>query len=293
MIWKLVIFVLCVSFKGNTQVTDTLVVGYTKSVYLIFNSENIDYDNGNPEDVGVKRGKKKILVNALGADFEESNLLVDVDGTLYLFIVVFSDQDSPNRRYVYNYTGTSRMVKGGVEDFTGKVSRVGEAVFLPDTKTEDSIIENYKMIADSLLSVDKAIMNRGVVRYKLGIYLRDLVLYDGKYFMCFEAVNRSNIAYDIDYVDFWVRSSKKRRLKKETFQEVRITVEETFEMPLVFQGNKSEGFVLMVDKFVLTENKKLVCEFWEYNGSDLNVEGGRKVNFELFFKDILSVKLWY
>jgi len=46
-----------------------------------------------------------------------------------------------------------------------------------------------------------------------------------------------------------------------------------------------------MDKFVLIKDKKLVIEYWENNGQDLDLEGGRKIEFDVFYSDILNIRV--
>ena len=274
----LVAFVCVFVFGSNAQITDTVIVEYTKSAYLVFPSENVGFDCGS-EDVIVRVAGNKLILQAGVENFEETNLFVEVDGVMYMFIVQYG---VTSKRYLYDYA-SSKLVSGG-----GTTETIGDVLVVND-EDKDSIMAEYARVADVMMETPDEILNRGVVKYKLGIYLRDIVIYDDKMFLEFEVINKGNIAYDVDFYQYRVKSVK-RKIKGESFQEIIMDPILEHRRPDRFEGQETVRYVIVLDKFVLTENKKLVVEHWEDNGQDMSIEGGRKVDFDIFSRDILNVR---
>lgn len=281
----IVLLFVILSFVSKGQVTDTVIVDFTKSAYLVFSSPNVKFDCGS-EDVIVRVSENKLILQAQVEAFEETNLFVEDAGKMYVFIVKYGN---PNGKYLYNYanlksSSANKANNGG----NNEESKVGE-YYEVNTADKDSLMAVYKGVSDRLLSREDRIMNRGIVKYKLGIYLRDLVIVDEKIYMEFEVKNTGNIPYYIDFYQYRVKSVKKR-IKGESVQEIELKPIIEYLRPEKFEGTSTTKYVIVMDKFALTENKKLVIEHWEDNGRDLNIEGGRKIDFDVFYRDILNVQ---
>jgi hypothetical protein len=276
------------AFGVKAQVVDTVVVDFTKSAYMVFTSADLKFDCGS-EDVIVRVSGNKLILQAGIEAFEETNLFVEDGGKMYVFIVKYGD---PKGKYLYNYAnlkssaGVNNRVVGAID--TLNTHKVGE-FYQVNTEDKDSLNRTYELISDQLILKSDRTLNRGVVKYKLGIYLRDLVIVEDKIFMEFEVNNTSNIPYYIDFYNYRVKSVKKR-IKGESVQEIELKPVLEYKRPEKIEGKSVVKYVIVMDKFVLTDNKKLVIEHWEDNGKDLNIEGGRKIDFDVFYKDILNVK---
>lgn len=272
-------------FPVISQISDTVQVGYTKSAYLIFDSENVKADIGNAEEVSLRITGNKVILQALVEQFEETNLLVEVDERIYMFIVRYNDFAT---KFIYNYAAMKVIGSTGTNEPKKTDGEFGE-YFVKNTEDQDSIKKLYGEVCDSLLASEDTYANRGIVEYKLSIYLKDIAIFDDKMFFEFEVKNKSNIPYIIDFYRYRVRTTK-RRLKGESFQEVLLEPVIEYKRPARIEGKSTYRYVIVMDKFVLTENKKLVVEHWEDNGDDLNVEGGRKIDFDIFHQDIINVR---
>lgn len=280
----LVIVAIVTSGWAVGQVADTVVVDFTKSAYLVFGSSEVKYDCGS-EDVIVRKSENKLILQAGVENFEETNLFVEADGRIYVFIVVYGD---PKGKFLYNYANLKVVGNGNKSDQSSNESK-GEVLEV-NTEREDSLLQDYKDYCESMLFEEDRITNRGIVKYKLGIYLRDIKYHKEKMFLEFEVVNKSNIPYYVDFYQYRVKSVK-RKVKGESFQEIEMTPFMEYKRPEKFEGKSTTRYVIVMDKFVLTENKKLVVEHWEDNGRDLNIEGGRKVDFDVLSRDIINAKI--
>lgn len=265
----------------KAQIADTIIVDFTKSAYLVFDSEDVKFDCGS-EDVIVRITGNKLILQAGVEDFESTNLFVESGGKYFVFIVAYGDQKG---KFLYNYAN----LKSSSKNVPGDSIESGTKEYLMvNTALKDSINSVYEKTCDRLISNQDRILNRGVIKYKVSIYLRDMVIEDNKMYLEFEMINKGNIPYVFDYYKYNV-TSVKRKIKGEGVQTIELVPVLEYKRPTRLEGMSSCRYVIVMDKFALTENKKLVIEHWEDNGKDMDIEGGRKINFDLFSKDVLNV----
>jgi len=273
-----------ITLLSQAQVSDTIEVSFTKSAYLLFKSSNIKYDVGS-EDVIVRSSDNKLIVQAEIEYFEETNLFVECDGEVFMFIINYVEQPI---KYLYNYTQeTVLKTTSPIKDNPKSDSQVLTLENPSKTKNENQIKE-YSEVCEMILSKEPRILNMGVKDYKLNINLREILIHEEKIYLCFDMENRSNIPYMFDYYKFKVLPVK-RRIKGESSQMIELFSLYEHNRPKQIEGNSKISYVVVLDKFVLTENKKLRIEHWEDNGSDMSIEGGRKINFDIPHRDILNV----
>lgn len=277
-------FLLITGNNLKAQVSDTIYVGYTKTAYLLFSDSLIKYDVGS-EDVIIRHNSNKLILQAQVEGFEETNLMVEANKKIFIFIVVYKDKPL---KYLYDYT--LKKAPNVVSNNSGVKSAEDKSLIAieENTANKDSIKKNYDQICEQILSEKDKIYNRGVVKYKVNVYLRDMIIQDDKIYMKFEMVNNGNIPYSIDFYQFKVKNVKKK-IKGESFQIVELKPLYEYQRPVKVEGKSTYRYVIVLDKFVLTENKKLVIEQWENNGQDMNIEGGRKIFFDITSKDIINI----
>lgn len=287
------ILLIIVSFTYG-QVSETIEVGFTKSAYLIFDGQKVKYDCGS-EDVIVRNNQNILILQAALEDFDETNLFVEVDGKYYVFIIKYKPEPS---KYMYNFqkTNSQPVIKQGDtgvvnQDVVDVVDADNEEYYTikrANYNQESDSILYYKSKSDEITNFNSKIFNRGIRKYKIGLYLRDIAIHDNVFYLKFEYENKSNIGYKLDFLQYKVQGVK-RKIKGESQQNIYLKPLYEYAVPLAFEGKSKGTFVIVFDKFALTKNKKLRIEFWEDNGGDLDLEGGRKINFDLFSKDILNV----
>lgn len=292
----LLILMLVISCNGISQITDTVQVGFYKSVYLIFSDEPEVIDAGS-EHLSVRTNGNKVILQILNADdWEQTSLFVENNGVAYVFIIDYNDN---MKRFVYDYSrgkikvsGESEIKQNGNYSSSNNTSNV---VLMPSyTQYEnDSIMKArqdsiYRSNSERLLSLSDRIGNRGIVKYRFGFYLRDIMINDNKVYLKFEVNNKSNIEFRRD-LEMYKVINVKRRIKGSSEQIVPLTHLFEYNAKSTINGKENYYYVVVVDKFVLTKDKKLNIVLWEVNGSDMNEEGGRKLSFDVFYDDILKM----
>lgn len=284
-----VVFLLFMVFmfgNGYSQVTDTIEVGFYKSVYLIFSDEPEVIDAGS-EHLSVRTNGNKVILQILnGDDWEQTSLFVENNGMAYVFIINYNDN---MKKFVFDYSrgkvkvsnDNTLVQKTGME-MPGYTQYQNDSI---DKARQDS---TYRVNCEKLISMPDRIGNRGVVKYRFGYYLRDISIVNNRVYLKFEVNNHSNIEFRRDN-EMYKIINVKRRIKGSSEQIVPLTKLFEYNAKETINGKENYYYVVVVDKFVLTKDKKLNIQLWEVNGSDMNEEGGRKLTFEVFYDDILKM----
>ncbi|PKP45130.1 MAG: hypothetical protein CVT95_09440, partial [Bacteroidetes bacterium HGW-Bacteroidetes-12] len=74
--YLVLIVITITSLKLTGQITDTLYIGFTKSIYLVFNEAPIHHANSEDagvEEIIVKTLDNKLIITAVIENFEETN----------------------------------------------------------------------------------------------------------------------------------------------------------------------------------------------------------------------------
>lgn len=270
----LLLFLVLTKF-AFTQVTDTIEVNFYRSVYLYFKEAPSLTDAGS-EDLSVRLVDNKVILQVLnGEDFSETSLFVESQGIPYYFFIRYSENP---KKYVFNYP-----------KLESKSTNVGD--FAYEQKKSDSITKIKKdslLISNCeiLMQRENRIFNKGVKKYKMGFFLRDIVVQDELMYLKIQVTNKSKILFRKDFEAVEILNIKSR-IKNTGEQNIRLSPIYIYNQPKEFLGESSYTYVVVIPKFVLTEEKKATFKLWELNGSDLTEEGGRKLNFDIFYRDIL------
>jgi len=213
-------------FLATAQVSDTIEVGFTKSAFLLFNDKDLKFDCGN-EEVLVRHSENKLILQAEVADFEETNLFVQSGNEIFLFVVKYIDQP---KKFLYSFISTPSKQEltanssETIQPTDQVVASQASVLQLTDIEKEkhEQVLSEYKENASVFLNHPLRIINRGIIKYKINVYLTDIAIKDDTYYLKFEMVNTSNIPYTVDFLRYWVRSTK-RRIKDESYQEIELT----------------------------------------------------------------------
>lgn len=280
------VYIAFYSLMASCQVTDTIEVGFTKSAYIIFDGEKVKYDCGS-EDVIVRNSDNIIILQAGVENFNETNLFVSANGEFFMFVIKYLEEP---KTYMYSYQRSARAVKSIPADSSTTVGRQNESFSIKSNSygNKSDKADYYSSKSKEIEDMANRIFNRGIKKYRIGLYLRDIAINDKVIYFKFDYENKSNIGYKLDFLQYSVESVK-RHIKGESQQNIYLKPLFEYNLPESFGPNEKGSFVIIFDKFALTNNKKLRLEFWEDNGEDLDIEGGRKINFDIFSKDVLNV----
>lgn len=293
-------FILCfwsISSIAFSQYVDTIYVGFNKSAYLFFDAET-KFDAGSL-DIKVRNPDNKIIIQAMVEDFDETNLLIECNHEYYLFLVRY---DENPKILTHNYQTTNKYTQKGLEKGSANdkvadkkppvrptIKDVASIEKKENTKkTNDSIQNYYHNVCDNVLNHKQEIFNRGGILDKMIIKLENMYIYNNEFYFVISIQNKTKIPYEMDYIGFFVRD-RNTKLKEIGVQDIQVNVKYIENEQKTIPGASTVRMVYVTDKFALVKGKKFNIEAWENNG-DLTDEGGRKMYFSLYNKEMLNIK---
>jgi protease II len=276
---RLLFLFFLIPFAAFSQITDTIEVSFTKSSYILL-SKAPKFDFGS-EDVIIRQSDNKLIVQAAKEGFEETNLFVQVDESIMLFVIRFNKNP---KKFIYNYTGAGT---------TSNVDQGNSGVIT----TDNSIANAKKQDADDKLALEaklkplcEKVLNNGVDYLNEGeINFGNLVwcsaIYTNEEFVFFKirVDNSSNIAYEAAYSTYTIRD-RKDLLKKKAIQDYE--TQPVFILnPFQTIGPKDKlVMVVAFKRFTIDKDKVITAEVWEKNGD-------RRMKIDISGRVILKSKL--
>lgn len=290
------IILLIISGSVSAQITDTIEVGFTKSVYLIFPQE-ASFDKGS-ESVIIKIQDNKVIIQALEEGFEETNLFVQSGAEYYMFILRYSETP---KKLLFNYQIRNNQVSNNTPaannlSIDSKQNEVKPLVTgsemidynVATTKTatikkEAEVNNLHKENSLWVQAQPQKLFNNGTVEGKTTFLATNIYVYEDYFYFKLVVKNDSKINYDIDFIKFTIKN-KSKSIKKAADQFIELVPEyimnkDNYTIP----GQEKYDYVFVFKKFTIENNKKLTIEIWEKNGD-------RKIDFDFSSKDILNIK---
>lgn len=307
MMQKLILSILI--FFSSTlvaQITDTIEVSFTKSVYLIF-PEATNYDRGS-EDVLIKNPENKIIIQAAVENFEETNLFVQSGPEYYMFILKYSNNP---KKLLFNYQVRKNTASTGAvtppTTINNNTPTTTSQIINPTTKLPSEALGNemidqtvYTTKLESQKATHEAksthetnsiwanaqpqtLFNKGIVNGKISFIATNLYVYENYFYLKLSVINKSKINYDIDFIRFTIKN-KSKSVKKEADQYIELTPVYIHNKDIkTAPGQETIEYVYVFDKFTIEDNKKFNIEMWEKNGD-------RKLGFDFLSKELLGIK---
>ncbi|MEQ8880904.1 MAG: DUF4138 domain-containing protein, partial [Cyclobacteriaceae bacterium] len=281
---------------GREAKYDTIPVGYSTSVNLIFDSPVKQWDMGlgirieggeQVWDVLVENSPespKRIKLAAGIQGFKTTNLFVETTTAYYNFILKYEDR--PGKLLYQIQLDQAEIIKvdrNQKSEISSENSKSDHhKPFIPNTETAsrldsiDYFSQKVLKREDSFNPIGKS--SQQILFFLSGIYIRKDHLFFKLYIR-----NDSNIPFDIGFIGFFKsdrgrRGSKKRPIQEEHLTPVFINDEET--KTLESKGEILKVFVFR--KFTLSKRKRLYIQVWEGD------QGERKIELSLKNKDILK-----
>src|SRR5690606_20818125 len=124
--------------------------------------------------------------------------------------------------------------------------------------------EYFERFSDQLLG-SKSGSLAGKRRNGIGLQLQKMVYKGSDAYLVMEVTNRSEIAYEVDFLNVYMVSGNKG--KKASFQKLEMEPVHTHNMPSKVYNGQRVQFVFVLPKFVLGDKKKLQLELQEVKGS--------------------------
>ena len=263
---------------GYAQITDTIEVSFTKSSYILLPTAP-KYDFGS-EDIIVRNSENKLIIQARSKNFVETNLFVQVDDSLFLFIIRYNENP---KKFVYNHSSANIVIitntasRSTMIDYSVADKKKNEA----DEKV--AIETELKPLCEKVLNKGGDYLNEGEINFGNLVWCSAIYTNDDYIFLKIRVDNSSNIVYDAAYTTYTIRH-KKDLIKKKAVQDY-----ETQPLYILnpFQTIGPKDKLVMVvafKKFTIDKDKLLSAEVWEKGGE-------RRMKIDVSGRVIIKAKL--
>lgn len=232
-----------------------LTVTYDKTTHLIFPSAVKYVDLGSENLIA---GKAESVENVLRLkasvkDFEtETNFsVITNDGKFYSFDVFYSSYpESLNYNLNEMKTTQDRIQSGEILlEELGSTSPT-----LTDLLMESIYYKNKKEI--------RHISDR---RFGIQSQLKGIYIHDGKFYLHTEIKNSTDVPFVIDFISYKIVD--KKVAKRTVMQDTNVEVLRTYHSIEQINGDSSERSVFLLNQLSIEDDKILIIEFFEKNGS--------------------------
>lgn len=242
-----------------------LTVTYNKTTNLIFPYAIKSVDRGSRDVLAQKAsGAENILLVKAGKEnFSETNLsVITADGKLYSFLLSYSKSPallniSFLKDTAFENTSTSVLLQSGNDE--------------------------AQMQATSQWVAKQKRMLYGIRRkaYDMRLQLNGVYIKNDVFYFHLEIRNKSNIAYDIDMLRFFVKDEKK--FARTASQEIELRPLYTYGDTAVVREQSKNTIVVSLPKFTIPDKKYLFIQLMEK-------AGGRHMSLHVHNRTLLRAK---
>jgi len=251
-------------------------VTYDKTSHLIFPAaiRYVDLGSGNLIAGKAEDAENVLRVKAALKDFkEETNFsVITDDGHFYNFNVL--------------YAACPEILNIDLLKIRKSVNRSmeNEALF-EELGIDSPSLAN--LLLETIYKKDKRIVKHiGAKNFGIQFILKGIYIHNGKYYFHTELRNRTNVPFQIDFINFKVVDKK---VAKRTVVQERPMIPLRIYRPLDEIGGKTiEQNVFLLDQFTIADDKVLLIEIFEKNGGRhqiLKIENSDLVKSQLI-KDL-------
>lgn len=232
-----------------------LTVTYEKTTHLIFPSSIKYVDLGSEHLIAGKAGSVEnvLRLKASVKDFEaETNFsVITNDGKFYSFDVFYSSYPE-SLSYDLNEMKTKLERDQSKEVLLEELGNTSPSLI--DLLMESIFYKNKKEI--------KHISDR---RFGIQSQLKGIYTYDGKFYLHTEVKNFTNVPFVIDFISYKIVD--KKVAKRTVMQDTNVEVLRTYHSIEQINGESSERSVFLLNQLGIEDDKILIIEFFEKNGS--------------------------
>ncbi|MDX3913926.1 MAG: conjugative transposon protein TraN [Pseudosphingobacterium sp.] len=247
-------------------------VTFNKTSHLIFPAAIRYVDLGSEYLIAGKAedAENVLRIKATAKDFtEETNFsVITDDGRFYNFNVFYSAYP-----LTLNYDLLNMQKASNREN--------GNDVLFEELGSNSPSLAGLLM--ETIYKKDKRIVKHiGAKSYGIQFLLKGIYVHNGKFYFHTELRNKSNVPFNIDFVNFKVVD--KKVAKRTVMQEKPMTPLRMYKPLTEIAGNSTEQNVFLLDQFTITDDKVLVIEIFEK-------DGGRQQTLEIENSDLVHAKL--
>lgn len=247
-------------------------VTYNKTSHLIFPSAIRYVDLGSEYLIAGKAedAENVLRIKASVRDFnEETNFsVITDDGRFYNFNVFYSAAPATLNYDLLTMRKASDRGNGNdvlFEELGGNSPSLAGLLM-------ETIYKKNKRIVKHV----------GAKSYGIQFLLKGIYVHNGKFYFHTELRNKSNVPFNIDFVNFKVVD--KKVAKRTVVQEKPINPLRMYRPLTEITGNSVEQNVFLLDQFTMTDDKVLVIEIFERNG-------GRQQTLHVENSDLVHARL--
>ncbi|NGY37667.1 conjugative transposon protein TraN [Flavobacterium sp. XN-5] len=279
-------FALIIGFAVNTFAQDSIKaplnlgkiepyqmqVTYDKTTHLIFPTAIRYVDLGSEYLIAGKAedAENVLRVKASVKDFEtETNFsVITDDGRFYSFNVHYSS--SPE---VLSYDLLTMQKAVDKAD--------GNDVLFEELGNNSPSLAG--LLLETIYKNDKRIVKHiGAKSFGIQFILKGIYIHNGKYYFHTELANRTNVPFQIDFMNFKVVD--KKIAKRTVVQERPMIPLRTYKLLSEIGGKTTQQNVFLLDQFTIADDKVLLIEIFEKNG-------GRHQTFQVENSDLIKASL--
>ena len=247
-------------------------VTYDKTSHLIFPTGIRYVDLGSEYLIAGKAedAENVLRVKASMRDFEsETNFsVITNDGRFYSFNVYYSSYPD-----VLSY---DLLTMQKAVDKTN-----GNDVLFEELGNNSPSLAG--LLLETIYKNNKRIVKHiGAKSFGIQFILKGIYIHNGKYYFHTELGNRTNVPFQIDFINFKVVD--KKIAKRTVVQERQMIPLRTYKPLDGINGKSTEQNVFLLDQFTITDDKVLLIEIFEKNG-------GRHQTLQIENSDLIKARL--
>jgi len=229
-------------------------VTYDKTWHLIFPTAIRYVDLGSEYLIAGKAedAENVLRVKASVRDFEpETNFsVITNDGRFYSFNVYYSSYPEAMSYDLLTMQKAVNKAKGN------------DVLFEELGNNSPSLAG---LLLETIYKKDKRIVKHiGAKSFGIQFILKGIYIHNGKYYFHTELRNRTNVPFEIDFINFKVVD--KKVAKRTVVQERPLTPLRTYKPLDGIAGKSTEQNVFLLDQFTIADDKVLLIEIFEKNG---------------------------
>ena len=247
-------------------------VTYDKTSHLIFPTGIRYVDLGSESLISGKAedAENVLRVKASVRDFEsETNFsVITNDGRFYSFNVYYSSYPD-----VLSY---DLLTMQKAVDKTN-----GNDVLFEELGNNSPSLAG--LLLETIYKNDKRIVKHiGAKSFGIQFILKGIYIHNGKYYFHTELGNRTNVPFEIDFINFKIVD--KKIAKRTVVQERPMIPLRTYKPLDDINGKSTEQNVFLLDQFTIADDKILLIEIFEKNG-------GRHQTLQVENSDLIKARL--
>lgn len=247
-------------------------VTYDKTSHLIFPTAIRYVDLGSEYLIAGKAedAENVLRVKASVRDFEpETNFsVITNDGRFYSFNVYYS---SYPEAMSYDLLTMQKAVD----------KANGNDVLFEELGNNSPSLAG--LLLETIYKKDKRIIKHiGAKSFGIQFILKGIYIHNGKYYFHTELRNRTNVPFEVDFINFKVVD--KKVAKRTVVQERPLTPLRTYKPLDGIGGQSTEQNVFLLDQFTIADDKVLLIEIFEKNG-------GRHQILQVENSDLIKARL--